>query len=237
VLEISIHHSSPEYQEKIWPVRELVSRWERAYGTLGQYSESYRNWTRRYRGHGDAMEPFEDNRPRDSWLVCPAKWCKQLHEGRLWKCAPLAYLPMQALKYRMSEWWNQYLKYRPLEPHCSDDELDRFLALEDESYCAMCSAYPRHFDLPSPLVRPKLSAGRGGTAPRKRQPLLILTESMPVVLPPRQTTVATVGTCLTPCSPASDRSRGRWRRLLGGLLGRVRKLSSAIRVERSRKSS
>src|SRR6185436_18524483 len=102
-------------------------------------------WTRRYQGYGATMLPFADNDQRRSWEICPAKFCKQLHLGKLWKCAPLAYLPMQKAKYPLSADWDPYLRYVPLEASCSEAELDAFVALEDEAACRMCSAVPRHF--------------------------------------------------------------------------------------------
>src|SRR5437868_9956404 len=105
------------------------------------------------------MLPFEDEQPRRSWEICPARLCKQLHDGKLWKCAPLAYLGMQKAKYGLSEKWDPYLRYSALEPTCADGDLDRFLALEDEAACSMCSAEHRRFSLPNPMRRaPQSSA-------------------------------------------------------------------------------
>jgi rubredoxin len=101
------------------------------------------------------MQPFEDGDPRASWDICPARHCKQLLDGRIWKCAPLAYLPMQKAKYRLSEKWDTYLGYKPLEPDCSRAELRAFAALEDEAACGMCAAKKRLFELPVPLRIPK----------------------------------------------------------------------------------
>jgi hypothetical protein len=84
--------------------------------------------------------PYEHNNPRQSWEKCLSKHAIQLHENKLWKCPALAYLPMQSKKYNLSDKWNVYLKYQPLEPDCSDDELEKFLNKEDESYCSMCPA-------------------------------------------------------------------------------------------------
>jgi hypothetical protein len=97
------------------------------------------------------MLPFEDGRPRQSWEICSARSCKQLHDGKLWKCPPLAYLKLQEAKYNLSPKWDPYLRYRPLDTTCTDRELDDFLTLEDESVCSMCSAEIRSFPLPNPL--------------------------------------------------------------------------------------
>ena len=52
----------------------------------------------------------------------------------------LAYLPMQANKYNLSQKWDPYLKYEPLTLDCTDEELKEFLSREDESFCSMCPA-------------------------------------------------------------------------------------------------
>jgi hypothetical protein len=132
-------------------VFELVQRWQREFAIDVRVDQSYANWTQRYLGFGAAMQPFEDHSPRASWEICPARICKQLFEGKIWKCAPLAYLGMQKAKYDLSSKWDSYLRYQPLCPSCSDDELTAFLAKEDESYCSMCSAERRPLVLPLPI--------------------------------------------------------------------------------------
>ncbi|WP_245268746.1 radical SAM protein [Mesorhizobium loti] len=154
-LTVSVHHGSQEYQERLKPVFDLVEAWRREHGLHIEIRPSDKNWTRRYEGFGNTMLPFEDGDPRASWEICPARHCKQLHAGQIWKCAPLAYLPMQKAKYRLSDKWDPYLAYRPLEPGCSNAELQAFAALEDEDACSMCSAKKRLFELPNPLRRPK----------------------------------------------------------------------------------
>jgi hypothetical protein len=74
-----------------------------------------------------------------------------LFEGRIYKCAPLAYLKMQKAKYGISPKWDFYLGYEGLDPACSDGELDAFIAKEDEPYCAMCSAHRRPLALTIPI--------------------------------------------------------------------------------------
>ncbi|MBN9219176.1 MAG: radical SAM protein [Mesorhizobium sp.] len=153
-LTVSVHHDSEEYRERLKPVFDLLDAWRQEHGLRIDIRPSNKNWTRRYQGLGDAMMPFEDGDPRASWEICPARHCKQLYQGQIWKCAPLAYLPMQKAKYRLSEKWEPYLAYRPLEPSCSEVELRAFAALEDEDVCGMCSAKKRLFELPDPL-RPR----------------------------------------------------------------------------------
>ena len=158
-LVISVHHDSEEYRDRLKPVFDLLEQWRQEHGFVAKVRPAHKNWTRRYEGFGDTMRPFEDGDPRASWQTCPARHCKQLLDGRVWKCAPLAYLPMQKAKYRLADKWDRYLAYRPLEPDCSRAELDAFAALEDEAACGMCPAKERLFELPLPLRLPKARAG------------------------------------------------------------------------------
>ena len=163
-IYLSIHHDSPEYAEKLQPTLELLGRWVGDYGVRVVYYESFKNWTRRYRGSGNAMEPYQDGQPRQSWEHCPAKNNFQLFEGKIWKCAPLAYLTLQNAKYRLSESWRPYLQYQPLEPDCSDRQLAEFFDLEEEPSCGMCPANPVRLMLPLPL-----NSSRARPAARARE--------------------------------------------------------------------
>ena len=150
-LSLSIHHDSAAYRAKLIPILALLVKWKRDYGIRVDLRPSFKTWTRRYHGYGSSMEPFEDEQPRKSWEYCHARYCKQLFQGKLWKCPPLAYLDLQNAKYPLSSRWAPYLNYTPLAPDCSDEELDAFIDLEDEPYCGMCPASPQKFAMPSPL--------------------------------------------------------------------------------------
>lgn len=152
-IAVSVHHDAPEYRERLKPIFDLLAAWQQDHGITVDIRESHGNWTRRYHGFGPTMLPYQDGLPRRSWEICPAKYCKQLFQGRLWKCAPLAYLQLQKAKYDLSEKWDPYLAYLPLNSSCSDRELDQFIAQEDEPACAMCSAERRRLTLPVPLPK------------------------------------------------------------------------------------
>jgi hypothetical protein len=149
-LCLSIHHRSPQYQQKLQPVLELVGTWQEQYGIHLHYLLSHQNWTRRYKGFGSTMEPFDDRQPELSWENCVAKSYYQLFEGVIWKCAPLAYLQLQAAKYQLSGQWEPYLQYQPLPPTCTPAALAAFLAKQEESCCGMCASEPQPFELPLP---------------------------------------------------------------------------------------
>ena len=151
-IALSVHHGSPAYLDRIRPILELTEKWRTEYGITVVVTQSHRHWTRRYRGFGDSMLPFEDNDARRSWEICPARHCLQLFEGKLWKCAPIAYLGLQRQKFDLSNKWEPYLDYQPLTSTAGDGALLEFIGREDEGVCAMCPARPRKFELPNPMA-------------------------------------------------------------------------------------
>ena len=150
-IALSIHHASGPYRERLMPVVALLIDWTRRFGVRVECRPSHASWTRRYKGFGAAMAPFEDAQPRRSWENCPARTCKQLSEERIWKCPATAYLPLQHAKHGLGAAWEPYLRYEPLAPDCTEAELDAFFSREDESCCAMCPAEPEKFEMPLPL--------------------------------------------------------------------------------------
>jgi hypothetical protein len=163
VLEVSLHHDSDAYRRRMEPVLALLDRWQDTHRIEVRLLRSYESWTRRYKGFGATMTPFEDERPRTSWQNCAARTCPQIHDGAIWKCAPLAYLPMQHAKYGLSEKWKPYLNYEPLRPGCSDEEVQAFFARQEESYCGMCPARPERFGLYLPYPERENVDQDGGT--------------------------------------------------------------------------
>ncbi|MBT6497385.1 MAG: hypothetical protein HOL01_22890 [Planctomycetaceae bacterium] len=96
------------------------------------------------------MKPFDDGDPEASWRTCPAKWCLQLHEGKLWKCPAIAYLGMQDRKYALGDEWWPYLAYETLGADCSDAEVREFVERRTEAVCGMCPARVERLELVSP---------------------------------------------------------------------------------------
>ncbi|WP_339730084.1 radical SAM protein [uncultured Gimesia sp.] len=150
-LEVSVHHGGEEYTEKLKPVRELLAQWSSRYNFVLKYRPSASKWRTTFEGSGSEMVPFNDGNPEESYKVCVAKNCPQIHEGKIWKCPQLAYLGMVDIKHQLSEEWQKYLSYRPLYPTCSDAELQQFFETKAEPACAMCPSCHRHFEIPSPL--------------------------------------------------------------------------------------
>ncbi len=153
-LAVSIHSTEhPNYIKKFKRGYKLAKKWKHDLGVWVEFWDfTNKEWVRQYKGFGDRMMPYEDNNPRKSWEVCISKYAMQLHEGKLWKCPALAYLPMQAKKYNLSDKWNPYLKYQSLEVDCTDEELEEFLNREDESFCSMCPANRDVYTKPDPTL-------------------------------------------------------------------------------------
>lgn len=159
VLDISIHHDSPEYLAKLrdaeaWVAENKVEmRWR----------ESFRDWLEYYKGVGKDARPFDDGRPEDSWRSCPSKWCFTIRDGMLCKCPMTAWLPMHVEKFGDGDGaWTPYLSYKPLNPDATDAELEAFVNRRAEDCCRMCPADPQPLRKADPLLRLNLERVKQG---------------------------------------------------------------------------
>lgn len=143
-LKISKHGTNAEYNSLWESIVNFVEGWREKYSITVNFWESDLVWFKSYKGFGKNIEPFEDNDPEESWKNCiTGQDCWQIYNGKIYKCAPLAYLPMLNQKYKLSNKWKHYLSYTPLPPNCSDKELTDFFNKKAESYCAMCPKNPQ----------------------------------------------------------------------------------------------
>jgi len=146
LLTISIHDMSKEYLNTIKSNLILCKEWIQEYNIKVSIILAHKKWRSIYKGYGSNIIPFEDNDIKSSWKSCFMKefdddsHCYQLHEGKIWKCPPIAYLPLMAKKYKLSEKWDPYLRYKPLDQNCSDEEILEFFSRAAESICGMCPA-------------------------------------------------------------------------------------------------
>lgn len=154
-LYISVHGTaaiSPRYGEMIAKSVALAKAWQQDFGIALEVAEQT-NWYRGYQGVGGDMAPFEDGDPQKSWDNCvTGQHCFQLSEGRIWKCAPLAYLGLQARAFSLSEKWQPYLNYQGLDPACDDAALVEFFNRKAERFCGMCPSNPQPFTKGDPLL-------------------------------------------------------------------------------------
>jgi hypothetical protein len=148
-LVISKHGNSPKFDEQWDVVMTCLNSMNIPY----YVRDSISNWTRRYKGYGPNVLPYEDNRPEDSWNICPCKYCLQILDGKLYKCSVITYLQLQKRRWPdISPKWDRYLAYKPLEHTATDQELDEFISRKHESICEMCPAEVDKFEKPSPLI-------------------------------------------------------------------------------------
>ena len=158
VLSVSLHaykDTSFKYHEKLMSALKIASQWKKDYGIKIVYSDDVRDWRKVYNGFGVNSEPFGDNDPKQSWNNCPTgQDCFQLYNGNIYKCSLTAYLPLQKEKYGplLSEKWDPYLKYIPLTPDCSDEEIVEFFDRKSESVCGMCPKNVIGFKKNDPLL-------------------------------------------------------------------------------------
>lgn len=151
-VRVSIHSDLPEYASALSANMALLKQWSAEFGFKLSIEQSWENWTRRHHGLGADVLPFNDNQQRQSWEVCRARFCKQLFDGKLWKCSPLAYFQLQQHQFRVDrEAWRLFLDYAPLLPDCSPEALAEFLKLEEESCCSLCPAVPEKFSKAMPV--------------------------------------------------------------------------------------
>ncbi len=93
-----------------------------------------------YQGEGADMRPFEDGDPKRSWEVCGNKLCKTIHQGRLWKCPPIAFLGLVAERFDLDkvDAWKPYLSYQGIGPDASDEEIMSLYREKEAPICSMC---------------------------------------------------------------------------------------------------
>ena len=145
-ISLAVHHNSSEYRERLRPIVEVVEKWRRENGVVINIHQSVANWTRRYHGIGTTMQPFEDGAPRVSWEISPGRSCKQLFEGKTWKCPPLAYLKMQKDQVRSFREMGLLSSLRAVEPELQRPRTRRI-------HCPRGRAVLRYVLRPTPAPR------------------------------------------------------------------------------------
>lgn len=154
-LDISIHDNSNQYLKKVEEIKDFLKNdnWK---NVEIRWRESYLSWYAPYKGYGNNMRPFNENKIKESCNICPSKKCIQLFEGKLWKCPAIAYLKMQDDKIKLHSDWQNYIKnYIPLNVNCSDNELKSFFKKEEEFICNMCPSILQSKIMKNPLEKPK----------------------------------------------------------------------------------
>ncbi len=147
-LDVSVHsHSDHVYLDRFNRALVTIEEARLRLGFDMVLRTAEHTFYRTYRGEGPAMRPYQDGDPLQSWTTCTEKFCRTIHEGKLWKCPPLAFLGKVADRFglRAVGAWQPYLAYRPLAVDASEAELRAFHAANEEPACSMCPARYEHF--------------------------------------------------------------------------------------------
>ena len=133
-LYLSVH-----YKE----VSDIVQKWQKEGVDLTVYNPADEgHWHYFYKVTPEGIAPCNDNDITSSWKHCTAKKYFQLYQGKIWKCAPVAYLHLMEKQFADQTDWQPYLKYQPLSPDATDEEIIKFRDQEAESVCNMCPRKP-----------------------------------------------------------------------------------------------
>ena len=102
-------------------------------------------------------KPFNTGDPQASWwYTCGRRdmQCWQLYKQEIYPCSILAYLPDLDRKVGLGKEWDFYLQYQPLQPYCSDEDLQKFLIPGPCAQCEMCpkSDYEPQIKEGNPLI-------------------------------------------------------------------------------------
>jgi MoaA/NifB/PqqE/SkfB family radical SAM enzyme len=139
-IKLSIHSVQQEYIDELKPNLEILKYWE-SLGIKIIKIDSVNNWTKRYNTNIDGtISPFKDNDAKKSWEICPAKYCANLIDDKIYKCAPLAYLSYLKEAKKTSSEFDEYLKYKPISYNQPIEEIKLFFEKNNqfESFCNMC---------------------------------------------------------------------------------------------------
>ena len=146
-LIVSIHprpeQAEAAFKKSIRYLEELIARLD----FIVEVRDAQEQWGALHLGQGRSMLPCQSN-PIQAREICCSKDCINLHQGKLWHCPTLAYLPLIAGKLKHKEAWQQYLTYKPLSPDAGDREIQDFLTTPPLNFCSAC---PDKF-MPAPHV-------------------------------------------------------------------------------------
>lgn len=132
-LIVSLHSYSKIYLEKFNLIKLKLDEWKNL-GLDITIRNSVQNWTKRYNEVDGQILPYYDNNPKESYEICMSKKCKQLHQGRLWKCPTSAY---SKLLDSFQE-WDLMKNYHGISVECTEEELLCFLEKKEENICSHC---------------------------------------------------------------------------------------------------
>lgn len=142
ILTISLHTLRSTQQEAALNDALALAYQYMTKGLRLRINDCTSQWRKPYRGEGASIAPFADGDPEQSFQCCD-NYCRTLHQGKLWKCPSLAYLPLIVDQLETRRLWEPYLQYEPLAIDASDAEIAAFIK-GDSQFCDMCPSSRRH---------------------------------------------------------------------------------------------
>ena len=139
ILTISLHPLKSQQQAAALNSALALAYRYMSEGLFLRVDDTTGRWGKSYLGEGAAIMPFSDGDSEQSFQRCGCSYCKTLHQGKLWKCPPLAYLPLIVDQLETKRYWEPYLQYTPLGVDASDAEIAAFIE-GDSQFCGMCAA-------------------------------------------------------------------------------------------------
>ena len=146
VLIISLHPLRSKQQEAVLNDALTLAYQYMPKGLCLRIDNCTNTWRKPYLGEGASIAPFTDGDPEKSFQNCTG-YCKTLHQGKLWKCPSLAYLPLIVDQLETKRFWEPYLQYEPLGIDASDAEIAAFIK-GNSQFCGMCSTSRQHISVP-----------------------------------------------------------------------------------------
>ena len=106
------------------------------------------HWQKTYLERKGKIYPHLSDDIKSSYKFCTCPHA-QVRDGKIYKCAPIAYLPfaLKNTKQLDTKYWKPYLDYTPASLD-NDDELEQFFLThkKPESICSMCPSSPKYYE-------------------------------------------------------------------------------------------
>jgi organic radical activating enzyme len=138
-LIISQHSDEVDYMQQLRYNLDILDAHDIKYHIL----DSYKTWRHSHKIEDGIITPFQDNDNRTSWEVCPSKYCKQLYEGKIYKCPQTTYINL--VNKPVSPLFQPMKDYVALEHTSSLEDILNFFNKEEEHICYLCPKSIQYF--------------------------------------------------------------------------------------------
>lgn len=152
-LQVSKHFRGEEYTDKF---RDVL-RWLEDNRVSANVRQSMDRWMRHYRVVEGKPKPYNSN-PKQAWMVCRQKTCRQIYQGHLWKCPAIAYFSTLENQFSLQDdpSWEPFRKYQSLRPTATIQQVQQFLSRRAEPACRLCPSKIKTVKMRDPLKKQSL---------------------------------------------------------------------------------